>query len=106
MFSLRNFFISQLDLNFLDQIIKHPTCVNAKSTGEVGYISKSAWDILTGAQQTTLKNQYFHQGYKVEYDDCDSVYVIKEIEKDKGIKESLLYFKDYLSEFDNFYIFF
>ena len=89
-------------------MIKNPSCHNDIQNGEFGYISKTAWDILTIDQQSYLVNQYHCQGYNLIYDSNDCVYVLKLKKKDilQSIKESLLDLKVRLSELEEFYIYF
>ena len=95
-------------LSLIDKMIKNPSSPNDIQNGEFGYISKTAWDILTIDQQSYLVNQYHCQGYNLIYDSNDCVYVLKLKEKDilQSIKESLLDLKVRLSELEEFYIYF
>lgn len=47
-------------LSLIDKMIKNPSYFNDIQNGEFGYISKTAWDILTIDQQSYLINEYSH----------------------------------------------
>jgi hypothetical protein len=107
-FALNPVYRKKRFLSLINKIIKDPSYPDGIQNGEFGYISKTAWDILTVDQQSYLINQYCHQGYDLVYDSNDCIYVLRLREKDilRSIRESLLDLKVCLSDLEEFYIYF